>query len=83
MKQGKLGNCYFLSACAVLTQKNDILLQAFMNNDYNEQGVYSVRFYKNGHEINIIIDALNRYYPIEGTKQMIAELEQEGDHEYL
>lgn len=28
-----------------------------------------------------ILDALNRYYPIEGTKQMIAELEQEGDRE--
>lgn len=28
-----------------------------------------------------ILDALNRYYPIEGTKQMIAELEQEGDKE--
>lgn len=29
----------------------------------------------------VILDALNRYYPIEGTKQMIAELEQEGDRE--
>lgn len=29
----------------------------------------------------VIVDALNRYYPIEGTKQMIAELEQEGDRE--
>ena len=27
----------------------------------------------------IIIDAINRYYPLEGTKQMIEELEQEGE----
>ena len=26
-----------------------------------------------------IIDAINRYYPIEGTKQMIAELEEEKE----
>jgi len=28
-----------------------------------------------------IVDALNRYYPLEGTKQMIAELEEEGERE--
>src|SRR5262249_25260948 len=30
---------------------------------------------------NIIVDAINRYYPLEGTKQMIEELEEEKEME--
>jgi calpain-15 len=42
--QGALGNCWFLSAAAVLAERRENIERLFPGNQvYNEQGVYLVR----------------------------------------
>ena len=56
IRQGSLGNCWFMSACAVLTQKPEALMAVFVTREYNEQGVYGLRFFKNGKVANVTVD---------------------------
>lgn len=43
MKQGRLGDCWFLSAVAVLTEVSRIS-EVIITPEYNEEGIYTVRF---------------------------------------
>lgn len=52
---------WFMSACAVLTQKPEALMAVFITKEYNEEGVYGLRFFKNGKVANVVIDD---YLPI-------------------
>jgi len=56
IRQGSLGNCWFMSACSVLTQKPEALMGVFVTKEYNEQGVYGLRFFKNGQVANVTVD---------------------------
>lgn len=41
--QGRLGDCWFLSAVAVLTESSRIS-EVIITPEFNEEGVYTVRF---------------------------------------
>jgi len=41
--QGRLGDCWFLSAVAVLTEMSRIS-EVIITPEYNEEGIYTVRF---------------------------------------
>lgn len=41
--QGRLGDCWFLSAVAVLTEVSQIS-EVIITPEYNEEGIYTVRF---------------------------------------
>lgn len=41
--QGRLGDCWFLSAVAVLTEVSGIS-EVIITPEYNEEGIYTVRF---------------------------------------
>lgn len=41
--QGRLGDCWFLSAVAVLTEVSRIS-EVIITPEYNEEGIYTVRF---------------------------------------
>lgn len=43
IEQGRLGDCWFLSAVAVLTEVSRIS-EVIITPDYNEEGIYTVRF---------------------------------------
>lgn len=43
LEQGRLGDCWFLSAVAVLTDVSRIS-EVIITPEYNEEGVYTVRF---------------------------------------
>lgn len=43
LKQGRLGDCWFLSAVAVLTEVSRIS-EVIITPEYNEEGIYTVRF---------------------------------------
>ena len=45
-----------MSACAVLTQKPDALMAVFVTREYNPQGVYGLRFFKNGKVAHVTVD---------------------------
>ena len=56
IRQGSLGNCWFMSACAVLTQRPESLMAVFVTREYNPQGVYGLRFFKNGKVAHVTVD---------------------------
>lgn len=43
IQQGRLGDCWFLSAVAVLTEVSRIS-EVIITPEYNEEGIYTVRF---------------------------------------
>jgi hypothetical protein len=62
IKQGALGNCYFLSALAALAIKGQRIKDLFVTKEFNEAGIYVVRFYINGKQQNVTIDD---YFPFD------------------
>lgn len=57
IRQGRLGNCWFLAALAVLSDNLPELLDDVMvSKDVNSKGVYLVRFCKDGSWTTVIID---------------------------
>lgn len=55
--QGKLGDCYFLCALSALARNaNRILKRILMETERSSEGVYTVKFYKQGKEKVIYID---------------------------
>ncbi|CAM8889204.1 unnamed protein product [Rhodiola kirilowii] len=53
--QGRLGDCWFLSAVAVLTEASKIS-EVIITPEYNEEGIYTVRFCIQGEWVPVIVD---------------------------
>ncbi|XP_010552284.1 PREDICTED: calpain-type cysteine protease DEK1 [Tarenaya hassleriana] len=53
--QGRLGDCWFLSAVAVLTEVSRIS-EVIITSDYNEEGIYTVRFCIQGEWVPVVVD---------------------------
>ena len=56
IKQGALGDCYFLSAISVLTEHPNRVRKLLVSDKINEEGVFGVKMYKNGEEQIVILD---------------------------
>ena len=58
LKQGYIGNCWFISALAALAEFPDRIERLFLNvkNEHSMSGLYGVNFYTLGHEHTILID---------------------------
>uniref|UniRef100_A0A0D3BN76 Calpain catalytic domain-containing protein n=1 Tax=Brassica oleracea var. oleracea TaxID=109376 RepID=A0A0D3BN76_BRAOL len=52
---GRLGDCWFLSAVAVLTEVSQIS-EVIITPEYNEEGIYTVRFCIQGEWVPVVID---------------------------
>ena len=65
--QGNIGDCWFMSAMSVMTQRQKDFAAIFESKEHSKAGVYSVTFWKNGQRVNVLIDSL---FP--ATKQNIA-----------
>jgi hypothetical protein len=61
IKQGALGDCWFLSAMSVMTQRERDFVDLFVSKEHSKAGVYSVNFWKNGERINVLVDS---YFPV-------------------
>jgi len=67
IKQGNLGNCYFLSALAALTEFPQLIYQVFRTKQINSQGYYEVVLFLDGEWKVVIVDD---YFPVKkGTKE--------------
>nr|CAB3501081.1 unnamed protein product [Digitaria exilis] len=53
--QGRLGDCWFLSAVAVLTEASCIS-EVIITPEYNEEGIYTVRFCIQGEWVAVVVD---------------------------
>ncbi|KAL1109351.1 hypothetical protein V6Z11_D03G171200 [Gossypium hirsutum] len=53
--QGRLGDCWFLSAVAVLTEVSQIS-EVIITPEYNEEGIYTVRFCIQGEWVPVVVD---------------------------
>ncbi|XP_051113651.1 calpain-type cysteine protease DEK1 [Andrographis paniculata] len=53
--QGRLGDCWFLSAVAVLTEVSRIS-EVIITPEYNEEGIYTVRFCIQGEWVPVVVD---------------------------
>lgn len=53
--QGGLGDCWFLSAVAVLTETSRIS-EVIITPEYNEEGIYTVRFCIQGDWVPVVVD---------------------------
>ena len=61
ISQGRLGDCYFLAACAAVAgQKVDTLIRDIIIEDHSDEGLYGVKFYVNGKWLTVIVDD---YFP--------------------
>lgn len=56
INQGALGDCWFLSALASLAENAGLIKRLFVTQEYNKEGIYKVKFCKNGEWIVVTVD---------------------------
>lgn len=62
VRQGSIGNCWFLSAISALSEVPGRIERVFVNDDVSANGIYAVNFYSLGVPHTVIVDD---YLPIE------------------
>ena len=60
IKQGRLGDCWFLSAISALAERPKLVRELFETEECYGEGIYHLKMYKNGLQTNVIIDD---YFP--------------------
>ena len=54
--QGRLGDCWFLSALSVLADRPHLIDRILLTKQYNPEGAYAVRFFYDGEWKRVIVD---------------------------
>lgn len=56
IKQGELGDCYFLSSLSVIAENPERIKKMFLVTEPNDQCVYAIQMYKNGEKVTVVLD---------------------------
>ena len=56
IKQGEIGNCWFVSAASALAEEKGRLESVFLNSEVSANGIYGVQFYTLGVPHTVIVD---------------------------
>ena len=62
--QGQLGDTWFMSAAACLTERPGLIERLFITKDINKAGIYRVKLCKNGEWLSVTIDDYIPCYPM-------------------
>ena len=65
IKQGILGDCYFLSCLSAIAETPERIKKIFITQQVNEAGIYAVQFYINGERKEVVVDD---YFPFNAEK---------------
>jgi hypothetical protein len=60
IRQGGLGNCYFLSVLACTAESGVRIRRIFLSDTFSPEGIYAVKMTKNGESLVVVIDD---YFP--------------------
>ena len=60
IKQGKCGDCYYLSCLSSLAEYPDRIKRIFITKEVNDAGIYACHFYINGEKRTVVVDD---YFP--------------------
>jgi calpain-15 len=60
IKQGQLGDCWFMCALSSLAERPDLVRRLFITENAEKSGIYKVRFCKGGEWVNVVVDD---YFP--------------------
>lgn len=60
IKQGQLGDCWFMCALSSLAERPDLVRRLFITEQSEETGIYKVRFCKGGEWMTVVVDD---YFP--------------------
>ena len=63
IKQGKCGDCYFLSTLSSLAEYPERIKKIFLTREVNEAGCYAVTIYVNGEKRTVVVDDYFPYDP--------------------
>ena len=63
IKQGSLGNCWFMCALASLAERPKLVENLFLTKSKNKEGIYRIKFCKNGEWVEVTVDDLFPCYP--------------------
>lgn len=66
LKQGVLGDCWFMSALATIAERPSLVERLFVTKEYNPNGVYRVKLCKNGEWVTVTIDDYFPCFPLGG-----------------
>lgn len=68
IEQGLLGNCWIVSALALIAERPDILERIFVTKEYNSFGVYQIRLCIDGLWRTVVVDD---FFPCHADKRMM------------
>ena len=66
IRQGKCGDCYFLSSISSLAEKENRVERIFITKEVNKAGCYAVQLYLNGESKVVVVDD---YFPYDPFKE--------------
>jgi len=72
--QGRLGNCWFCCSLASMAERPELIKRLFITKEFNEEGIYEMRFCHNGLWKVVLLDDFFPCKPYSGpiyTKSLV------------